>query len=102
MDDYAFLADGLLELYLATGDTEQLGRALRLPANAGRLYVVYGSSDMPPKQPYEGFSNWVSPSAPTHFCGQLLACSVDVGLDGTERETSDARDLVVGQSFPVA
>jgi len=39
IDDYAMLAEGLLDLYEATGDLEQLRRARELIATAGELFT---------------------------------------------------------------
>ncbi|MBM4131445.1 hypothetical protein FJ250_10555 [bacterium] len=69
LDDYACLADGLLELFLATGDARRLAEADRLATTArdrfahpdGGWYLVPDGAEAPLGRPCELFDN-VEPS----------------------------------------
>ena len=108
LDDYAFLADGLLELYQATGDERHLRRALSLLAfvreqfrhpEAG-WYQVRSGHDTPLGRKVEVFDH-ARPSGQAVLLHALLAAAALTGSEAWRaevEETLGARSQILGRA----
>ncbi len=97
LDDYACLADGLLELYLATGDARRLAEADRLVATVldrfahpdGGWYLVPDGAAAPLGRPFELFDN-VEPSGNATLLRVLVRLGTLTGNVARLREAERA------------